>query len=236
VEGNRPAGDVIDPKDRIELFDLLNLGHILMGPARALAKTEELRARHGSLPALDRFELGMLDSLGRSRDALEVLERLAGRSGGDADAYAEQLAARRAAYRKQEQLAGAIRRAMADGSAPPSAEADLALTLHRLQSWPEAEKHYRAALARSPRQADLRKNLVRLLMGADRPEEALAIAEEGRALDPMNATLSCLAGRILAIHLRRGREAEAAYADCRSQGGQPSVYEIEVLSLLRAGG
>jgi len=235
-EEDGTPGGLIDPKDRVELFDLLNLGHIQMGPARALAKTEELRARHGSLPALDRFELGMLDSLGRSRDALDVLERLASRSDGDANPYSEQLAARRAAYKKQEQLAGAIRRAKADGSAPPSAEADLALTLHRLQSWPEAEMHYRAALARSPEQADLRKNLVRLLMGADRPEEALEIAQEGRIIDPKNASLSCLAGRILAIHLRRGREAEAAYADCRGQGGQPSVYEIEVLSLLGGDG
>jgi len=236
AEGHPTPGDVIDPKDRVELFDLLNLGHILMGPARALARTEELRARHGSLPALDRFELGMLDGLGRSRDALDVLERLASRSGGDADGYSQKLAARRAAHQKQEQLAGAIRRAMADGSAPPSALADLALTLHRLQAWPEAEEHYRAALARSPDEADLRINLVRLLMGDDRAEEALAIAEEGRDLDPTNASLSCLAGRILAIHLRRGREAEAAYADCRSQGGQPSVYEVEVLSLLGADG
>lgn len=57
----------------------------------------------------------------------------------------------------------------------PSADRDLALTLHQLQELEEAEALHRGLLACHPEDGVLRGNLARLLMMRGEHESALAI-------------------------------------------------------------
>jgi predicted Zn-dependent protease len=83
--------------------------------------------------------------------------------------------------------------------------------------WMQGDSRYfadefRAALARQPGSRPLRAGLASLLRNADRPEEALALLEEGVAVQPKDSVMmSMLAG--VALSLSRLDRARSAIAD-----------------------
>lgn len=207
----------VDPKARVELANLLTVNRHRATPERALEAARALEAEHGLLPALARFEVDLLDALGRPVDALEVLERAAEEHPSSAS-LAEDLAARRRALADQRSLARAIRDALAKDPAHPSARRDLALTLHRLQQLEEAEGLYRAELERAPAQTDLRLNLARLLVARGEHAAALEVVEAGRAARDYAPRLDCEAARLLGWYLGRKAEARSAMVRCADAG------------------
>jgi arylsulfatase A-like enzyme len=208
----------VDPKDRVAVFEFLSLGARSLTEEAALARAEALRREHGPLLALERFRAGTLDAIGRSRDALGVVEELARRHPEDAELRAD-LAERRSARERQQALAAAIRRALDADPGHPSARRDLALTLHRLQDFDPAEALYRELLARDPGDDEVRANLARLLVAQEDHAEALDVAVAGGPRESRAPALDCIAGRILGDYLDRGREALPALQRCREAGG-----------------
>jgi len=227
------AGDV-DPKDRVALFDFLNLEAQYLTPEAALRRAEALRADFGSLPALERFRVDSLGALGRTRDAIALLERIVD-AHPEAPDLRDELAWRRARRDEQRALAAAIRETLASQPEHPSAERDLGLTLHRLQEMEEAEVLYRRVLARYPEDDALRANLARLLMMRGQHGMALEALAAGRSRPGHAATLDCLAGRILAHYLGREAEAVATYRACRAAGGALEPLDQAVLERARSG-
>ena len=136
-----------------------------------------------------------------------------------------------AALQRAEQwaLARAIRETLAREPMHPSAERDLALTLHRLQELEEAEALYRRLLVEHPEDDVLRANLARLLMTRGAHELALDALWEGRSRPEHAATLDCLAGRILAHYLDRQAEAVRAYRACAAADGHLEPLDRDVL-------
>jgi len=224
-----PAAERPDARKRVELFAFLMTGHQQLAPFDALERAAELERRHGPLPALTRFRLSILDALGRSADVIALLDELAGDETEPTE-LAAQLARRRAERARLQRLADTIRSHIANERAPERAARDLALTLHRLQVFDEAEALYRDELRRHPDDDELRANLARLLVADGRSEAALEALRAGRDAP---SRLDCLAGRIEAAHRRHLAAAERAFAACRAAGGHPAGADLEALEALR---
>ncbi|HEY5659081.1 MAG TPA: sulfatase-like hydrolase/transferase [Myxococcota bacterium] len=234
VASELDAGRDVDPKDRVALFDFLNLEAQYATPEAALRRADALRAEFGSLPALERFRVDSLSALGRTRDAIALLEQVVD-AHPEAPDLRDELAWRRARRDEQRALAAAIRETLAAQPEHPSAERDLGLTLHQLQELEEAEVLYRRALARHPEDDALRANLARLLMTRGRHATALEALAPGRSRTGHAATLDCLAGRILAHYLDREAEGVAAYRACEAAGGALDPLDRAALERLQAG-
>ena len=228
VGSGAPAESDADPKDRVELSNFLTVNRQQLLPGDALARARALAAEYGPLPALARFEVDMLGAMGRSREALEALERAVAEHPADRELrqlFEEQKQLRQ----RQLALAQAIRAALAENPDHPSAHRDLALTLHQLQELEEAETYYREALRRKPQESELRANLANLLLTREQPERALAVLEPvagGAGADPR---LRCQRARILAFHLDRRDEAIPALRRCRDAGIALSEMEESLL-------
>ncbi len=226
------SGEAIDPKDRAALFEFLSLGAESLGTEAALARSEALQRRLGPVRALGRFRIDALQDLGRSRDALLELEALVRRHPDD-PGLREELSQREAIREAQRELASAIRRTWSAEPDHPTAQRDLALTLHRLQEWEEAERLYRGWLGRRPEDAEVRSNLARLLVARGTYAEALDLVEAGRGERGSDPALDCLAGRILADHLSRAPEAVGPLRACVDAGGPMSSRSRAVLARAR---
>jgi arylsulfatase A-like enzyme/Flp pilus assembly protein TadD len=207
----------IDPKSRVDLYDLLMVNRHHATPERALESARALEKEYGLLPALARFEVDMLDAIGRSADAMAVLERAVAAHAGDVQ-LAKKLEARRAEAQKKRALVSAIRDTLARNPAHPMARRDLALTLHQLQELTEAEALYRTLLAEEPGRVEFRLNLARLLVSEGEYAASLEVLEsapEGAAHDPR---FDCEAGRLLGFYLDRRDEGAAAMRRCAAAG------------------
>jgi len=222
------AASAVDPKDRIALFNFLNLEAQHFTPEAALQRADAMGETHGNPLALERFRVDSLGALGRTRDAIALLEQLV-QAHPEAPDLREELAWRRAQRGEQRALAQAIRETLAREPMHPSAERDLALTLHQLQEFEEAGALYRRLLARHPEDDVLRANLARLLMTQGAHELALDTLRKGRSRPEHAATLDCLAGRILAHYLDRQEEAVRAYRACAAADGRLEPLDRDVL-------
>jgi Flp pilus assembly protein TadD len=171
----------------------------------------------------------MLDRLGRSRDAIAALEESLREHPYHAEVAAE-LAERKKAYAKGEELVRAIRATLAREPDHPRARRDLALTLHKLQRVEEAESLYEQLLGEDATDDATRLNLVGLLMTQDRPRDALARVDVGRERAGHDPRLDCAAGRILAWHLDRRAQAVAPMRACRDGGARLTPLDLAVLA------
>jgi tetratricopeptide (TPR) repeat protein len=218
----------VDPKDRIALFNFLNLEAQHLTPEAALQRAAVMGEIHGHPVAVGRFRVDSLAALGRTQDAIALLEQLV-EAHPEAPDLREELAWRRAQRDEQRALAQAIRETLAREPTHPSAERDLALTLHQLQELEEAEALYRRLLAQHPEDDALRANLARLLMTRGAHELALDTLRNGRGRPEHAATLDCLAGRILAHYLDREEEAFRAYRACEVANERLEPLDRDVL-------
>ena len=194
-----------------------------------MLRADALRREHGPLIAIESFRARTLQAIGRSREAERVLEELAPRYPADAEIRA-QLARSRAMRNEQLALAAAIRSTLRAQPDHPRAERDLALTLHRLEEFDEAEAIYRRLLAREPGDDEVRANLARLLMARREPAEALQVADAGRRGRSHAPMLDCIAGRILADYLERTQDALPALQRCQAAGGPLTRHSQVVMA------
>lgn len=136
--------------------------------------------------------------------AAETADGMTRRSGEAGRAGAERLRARLAPELE------VIRRRAEAAPRDPAAQAELAVALHALGAWDEAERHYRAALDLGPPAWQLWYNLGLTLMKRERCEEAIAAFERALALPgPSPDVLNNLGG--CQMRLRRYRDAERTY-------------------------
>ena len=227
-----PSDDepLVDPKDRVELANFITVNSKLLTPSQALEEGARLHERFGALPALARFRAQLLDSIGRSLDAIEVLAESAN-AHPDNVLLEHDLEERRREQSEREKLARTIRTVLAQEPDHPRARHDLALTLHQLQQTEEAQALYEAILAADASDDAARLNLVRLLMAEGRPQEAYARVEEGRTRPDYDYRLDCAAGRILAWYLDRPASAVAPLRACRDAGARLTPLDIAAMNV-----
>jgi len=216
------ATSSIDAKDRIALFEFKSLGAESLSLEQTLARIAALRAEHGPVLALEHFRADTLAALGRNGEALAALER-ATQEHPQATALRARIERLRAERERLRELAAAIRAALERDPDHPTARRDLALTLHQLEQWPEAQALYEAWLAQHPEDDAMRANLSRLLAASGEPEQALASLAPRRAQPAHAPELDCLAGRLLAETAGREREALAPLRACQAAGGALSA-------------
>ncbi|MEZ4352204.1 MAG: sulfatase-like hydrolase/transferase [Myxococcota bacterium] len=207
----------VDPKSRVDLYDLLMVNRHHATPEVALASARALEQQYGLLPALARFEVAMLDAIGRPADAIAAVERALAANPGHV-LLTEQLESRRADMRKKRELALAIRAALANDPAHPMARRDLALTLHQIQALEEAATLYRALLEEDPANVEVRLNLARLLVSQGDPAASLAVLEAAPGGHDREPRIDCEAGRLLGFYLDRRDEGAAAMRRCAAAG------------------
>jgi tetratricopeptide (TPR) repeat protein len=217
-----------DPKDRVELANFITVNSKLLTPSQALAEGTRLHERFGPLPALARFRAQLLDSIGLSLDAIDILAESA-KAHPDNALLARDLEERRKERSERQELARAIRAVLVREPDHPRARHDLALTLHQLQQTREAEALYEAILADDATDDATRLNLVRLLMAAGRAEEAYERVEEARARPDHDHRLDCAAGRILAWYLDRPALAVDPLLACRDGGARLTPLDVAAL-------
>jgi Flp pilus assembly protein TadD len=213
----------VDPRDRIDAYQFTTLDAEALDLEETLRRLDALEARHGELLALARFRADTLTALARPRQALRVLEAAAVRH-PDSGALRDQMAALRARLDQKAALAARVREALAREPDHPTARRDLALTLHQLEEWEEAAALYEQALARDPDDDATRANLARLWVTRGDPAHALEVLAPGRAREPHDPALDCVAGRILEREPGALDSARAALAACAQAGGALSAH------------
>lgn len=228
AEAITTAPSEIDAKDRIALFEFKSLSAESLGLEETLARIDGLLAPHGSVLALEYFRADTLMALGRGMAAIDALERAA-RAHPDATALRGRIAGLRAERSHKQKLAAAIRAALERDPSHPTAQRDLALTLHQLEEWQEARSLYEAWLAERPADDEMRANLSRLLASRGAPDEALAALAPRRRAPDHAPELDCLAGRLLAESLAREGEALAPLRACARAGGTLSARSRALL-------
>jgi Flp pilus assembly protein TadD len=185
----------VDAKDRVELFNLLT--NTPEGSALdLLAQAETMTEAHGPVPALMLFKADLLDALGRSRDSLEVVRTAAEAHPTDRDLNGELL------KREQErthlkQMAVAIRRELQHNPSNGEAKRDLAITLHRLQRFSEAERLYRGLLTEQPANDGFRVDLARMFASQARYDTALSTLAPALRRPEHDPSVDCLAGKLM---------------------------------------
>jgi arylsulfatase A-like enzyme len=215
--------------ERIDAYELATLGAESLDLEETLHRIDALEAQHGELLALARFRADTLTALARPRQALVVLEAAARRH-PDSSALRDRIEALRARTGEERALAASIRAALAADPDHPTAERDLALTLHQLEEWDEAASLYRRVLARDPVDDATRANLARLLVARGESDAALEVLAPGRARAGHDPALDCVAGRILERAPGAGDSARDALHACAESGGAVSAHGRALLA------
>jgi choline-sulfatase len=222
ISGAGSTGEAPDPKDRLDLFNLLSAPRTELTPEEALRQGEAMRATYGLSPELALYLADCLGAVGRVSDALSVLEEAL--AGAPDEVRLQEAVAQR--QRVRAELSGqlaAIQAALAADPAHPSARYDLGVTLRYLERLPEAEAVLRAAIEQAPQDAQARRELAGVLRGLGRPEEAAEV------LRPVADALPCELGRLLAVQLDRPAEARPLLERCWDSGGRMTTPDYAVL-------
>ena len=207
------ALSTVDPKDRIDLFNLLT--HTPDAPATTLVKSAELMEKvHGPVPALMRFKADLFDAIARPIDALEALKQAAEAHPTDQD-IADEIKVR---IRKLDELRHLVEAIQTQLGAAPNdltAKRDLALTYHRLQRFDEAETMYRSILEANPSADDIRIDFARMFASQQRYDTALGTLAPAMRRPAHASAVDCLAGQLMRRGLGRAQEAAALLKHCQ---------------------
>jgi Flp pilus assembly protein TadD len=202
----------VDAKDRVELFNLLT--HTPEGSAlELLAQAESMTESHGPVPALMLFKADLLDALGRSRDSLEVVRAAATAHPTDRDLNGE-LLKREQERTHLQQMAVAIRRELQQNPSNGEAQRDLAITLHRLQRFSEAERLYRRLLKEHPANDEFRVDLARMFASQARYDTALSTLAPALRRPKHDPSVDCLAGKLMSRGKGRAEAAAQLLSQC----------------------
>lgn len=202
----------IDPKDRIDLFNLLT--NTPSEPAvKLLERADAMIERHGMVPALMLFKADLYDALARPLDALSTVKQAATAHPDDRDLNGEYLNRSRALMELR-RLATAIEDERAQTAYDPSIERDLALTYHRLQRFNEAEIIYRALLKQQPANDEVRVDFARMFASQQRYDAALGTLAPAMRRPSRSAMIDCMAGRLMSRGKEREEEAKRLLKHC----------------------
>jgi tetratricopeptide (TPR) repeat protein len=206
------AASTIDPKDRVTVFELLTSTSNAPGEER-LSIAEQAAKRHGPVPALMLYIADLLDALGRPKDALAAVESAAKAHPEDRDLQRERLQ-RVQKLNALSALASAIQDRLGQHPNDLVALQDMALTLHRLQDFAGAERHYRQVLNADSGNDEVRIGLARALASQERFDHALAALAPALQRPGHSTQVDCTAGKIMARGLDRSTEAERLLKAC----------------------
>jgi arylsulfatase A-like enzyme/thioredoxin-like negative regulator of GroEL len=202
----------VDPKDRVDLFNLLTQTPD-DNAAALLERADAMVEKHGPVPALMLFKADLLDVLARPLDALQTVRMAAETHPTDRDLNGEYLKRSRK-LKELEQLATAINAELRDNPKNLVARRDLALTLHRLQRFSEAEALYRVILADNPGNDETRVELARILASQARYDAAIGTLAPALRRPGHAPIVDCMAGRLMSRGMNRSAEAQALLAKC----------------------
>ena len=90
----------------------------------------------------------------------------------------------------------------------------MAITLHRLQRFQEAERLYRAILEDEPGSDDTRVDLARMLASQQRYDAALGTLAPALRRPGHSDAIDCMAGRLMSRGLGRPEEAQRLLTKC----------------------
>lgn len=196
----------VDAKDRVAMFNLLT--NTPEGSAmELLEQAESMTDAHGPVPALMLFRADLLDALGRSLDALDVVRTAAMAHPSDRDLNGEFLK-REEERAHLQQMSVAIRRELQENPSNGEAQRDLAITLHRLQRFREAEQLYRQLLEAHPANDEFRVDLARMFASQARYDTALSTLAPALRRPKHDPSVDCLAGKLMS----RGKDRDEAAA------------------------
>lgn len=202
----------VDPKDRVDLFNLLTQTPD-DNAAALLKRADTMVEKHGPVPALMLFKADLLDALARPVDALQTVRLAAEAHPNDRDLNGEYLTRSRK-LNELEQLAQAIKAELQENPNNVVARRDMALTLHRLQRFGEAEALYRAILKGSPGSDETRVDLARILASQQRYDAAIGTLAPALRRPGHDPIVDCMAGRLMSRGMDRTKEAQALLRKC----------------------
>lgn len=202
----------VDPKDRVDLFNLLTQTPD-DNAAKLLERADKMVEKHGPVPALMLFKADLLDVLGRPLDALKTVQQAAEAHPSDRDLNGEYLNRSRK-LKELKQLAAAIEAELQENPTNLVARRDLALTLHRLQRFSEAETLYRSILEDSPGDDETRVELARILASQARYDAAIGTLAPALRRPGHAPIVDCMAGRLMSRGMDRSDEAQVLLAKC----------------------
>ena len=213
TRSERPkANSTIDPKDRIELFNLLT-NTPTEPAARLIERAQAMFEKHGPVPALMLFKADLFDAIARSADALDTLAIASKAHPTDRDLLSE-FNTRSQAMDELRRLAKAIKAELSTHPGDLTARRDLALTYHRLQRFEAAEAIYRAILKDQPAADDVRIDLARMFASQQRYDTALGTLAPALRRPKHSPEVDCLAGQLMHRGLDRKQEAAALLKHC----------------------
>ena len=205
----------VDPKDRIELFNLLT--NTPTEPAvQLLDRANSLIDEHGMVPALMLFKADLFDALARPLDALDTVRQAATAHPEDKDLNGEFLSRSRA-LNELRRLATAIEDDRATKPYDLTIERDLALTYHRLQRFDDAEAIYRRILEQQPANDSVRVDLARMFASQQRYDAALSTLAPAMRRPSRSADVDCMAGRLMSRGKNKPAEAKRLLSYCATQ-------------------
>jgi choline-sulfatase len=222
------ANSALDPKDLVDVHRFVSQTHVLRNPRHLLKEVRALRAVHGPIPGLARFEIDLLTRLGRPRDALDLLRETA-LANPDVLDLQEELASVAGQFEAKENEIRAIRAGLVRQPWDADLRWQLAVRLHAIQEFGEAEALYREILARDPDAHTAEMNLAMLLVALERDDEAVAVIRALRSKPGYEARYDCLAGQLLAGVLKQLEEGREALRACEARGGELTDFERAVL-------
>ncbi|MDG1484539.1 MAG: sulfatase-like hydrolase/transferase [Myxococcota bacterium] len=213
-----------DPKDRLDLFNLLSTPRTQHPPEEALRLGEAMRVKYGLSTELALYIADCLGALGRLSDGLSVLEEALVAAPDDPRLLAA-AALRRERRGAMEQQVVAIRAALAADPDHPTAHYDLGVTLTYLEALEEAESRLREAMARSPGDAQARRALAMVLRSQGHPAEAAEILQPVAEIMPV----PCDLGRLFSVYLDQPQAARPLLEQCWDGGGRMTAPDYETL-------
>jgi tetratricopeptide (TPR) repeat protein len=218
-------GPLPDPKDRIELYELLSVNDQQMTQEEALRRSLELEAELGLMPGLVVFIVDRLDALGQHSRATAYLER----ASLEHPRFLDELRSRQREEQQKRALVQAIRQTLAQDPSHVDAHYDLAITLAWLEEWDEAEQILNGIVEKDPSDWAARSQLAAIHGARGQPEIALAALDAGRTGD-YSPNLDCQSARILYRYLNRKAEAVPRLRACEAGGGQLLASDLEILA------
>jgi choline-sulfatase len=219
-----PGTDAPDPKDRLDLFNLLSTPRTDHSPVEALRRGEAMRAKYGLSTELALYLTDCLGGVGRIAESLAVLEEALALS-PDEPRLLEAVALRRERLGGMQQQLVAIQAALESDPDHPTARYDLGVTLTYLERAEEAEATLRVAVEQAPEDAQARRALAMVLRSQGRPGEAAEVLRPVAGVMP----IPCDLGRILALYLDQPQSARPLLEQCWDGGGRMSTSDYAVL-------
>ena len=180
-------------------------------PCKLLERTNTMVEKHGHVPR-SCVQGRSVRALARPIDASRP-STCRRKSPEDRD-LKEEFVSRKQQLTKLQQLADAIAVELKENPDDLVTQRDMALTLHRLQRFKEAEAIYRSILEEYPSNDETRVDMARMLASQQRYDAALGTLAPALRRPGHDHAVDCMAGRLMSRGLGRSREAQKLLDKC----------------------